>query len=113
MDGLHAYACAATPQAWEQLHDATLKLVKDFGVQVSQMDQVFNGGCTECYNPLHGHPLGRGKWQVDEIKKIYSSTRKKAKEIDPEFALSQEFQSELFIQYMDIYHCRNYDKPLG
>ena len=112
-DGLHAYACAATPQAWEQLHDATLKLVKDFGVQVSQMDQVFNGGCTECYNPLHGHPLGRGKWQVDEIKKIYSSTRKKAKEIDPEFALSQEFQSELFIQYLDIYHGRNYDQPRG
>jgi hypothetical protein len=112
-DGLHAYACVATPQARKQLHDATLKLVEDFGVQVSQMDQVFNGGSTECYAPAHGHPLGRGKWQVEEMRKIYSDTRSHAKELDPEFVLSQEFQSELFIPFLDIYHGRNYDQPRG
>ena len=30
-----------------------------------------------------------------------------------DFALSQEWISEPFIQYLDIYHCRNYDKPQG
>jgi hypothetical protein len=82
-DGLHAYACVATPQAEIQLRCATIKLVGVCGAQVSQMDQVFNGGVTECYNKAHGHPLGRGRWQVDCLKRIYSDTRAHAKTIDP------------------------------
>lgn len=112
-DGLHAYACVSTLQAREQTYGATMKLVKDYGVQVSQMDQVFGGGVAECYNPDHDHPLGRGVWQVEELKKIYDDMRRDAKDVDKDFALSQEFQSELFLQHLDIYHARIFDEPRG
>lgn len=112
-DGLHAYACVSTPQARRQLYDATLKLVGDYGVQVSQADQVFGGGTTECYHPAHSHPPGRGIWQVETLQKIYDDIRSDAKKIDPDFILSQEFQSELYMQHLDIFHGRVSDQPRG
>lgn len=112
-DGLHAYACPATAQARDQLHGASMKLVADYGVQVSQADQLFNGATTECYNTEHGHPPGRGVWQIEAIRSIYRDLRREGKALDDAFILSQEWQSELFLQELDIYHCRNYDQPRG
>lgn len=112
-DGLHAYACVSTKQARAQLYDASMKLVKDYGAQVVQADQLFNGGTTECYHPDHGHPPGRGKWQVEALRRIYRDIRREGKKHDPDFVLSQEWQSELYLQDIDIYHTRNYDQPRG
>lgn len=112
-DGLHAYACPATEQARKQLYGASMTLVRDYGAQVSQADQLFNGATTECYDVSHGHPPGRGVWQVDAIRGIYRDIRQDGKQADADFVLSQEWQSELFLQNLDIYHCRNYDQPRG
>lgn len=112
-DGVHAYACPATGQAEEQICGASVRMLKDYGVLMQQADQVLGGGTSECYNCEHGHAPGRGIWQVESLKKIYDKTREKAKEISGDFALSQEWISEPFIQHLDIYHCRNYDKPQG
>ena len=112
-DGLHGYACIGTPQAREQIYGASLRLIHDYGVQVSQADQVLDGGTPECYNPAHGHPLGKGKWQSEALNRIYSDTRKDGKMFDPDFVLSQEWPGELFIQNLDLYHGRNYDQPRG
>jgi hypothetical protein len=112
-DGLHAYACPTTPQAEKQLYDASMKLVRDYGAQISQADQLFNGAVTECYNAEHPHPPGRGIWQNEAIRSIYRRIREDGKKRDPDFALSQEWQSELFLQDLDVYHARNYDQPRG
>ena len=112
-DGVHAYACPATEQAKSQIYGASIRMLKEYGVIMQQADQVLGGGTSECYNFGHGHPPGRGIWQIESLKKIYDETRKDAKKISKDFALSQEWISEPFIQYLDIYHCRNYDKPQG
>jgi len=112
-DGIHGYACVATPLARRQLHEATVRLVRDYGARVSQADQVFNGGSAECYSPSHGHPPGRGTWQIDALREIYRDTRRDAKNIDPDFVLSQEWQSEIFLQDLDAYHARSWDQPRG
>ena len=112
-DGLHAYACVNTEQAREQLYDASMKLAKHYGAQVVQADQLFNGGSTECYHRSHGHPPGRGRWQVEALREIYQDIRREGKEHESNFVLSQEWQSELYLQDMDIYHTRNYDQPRG
>lgn len=112
-DGLHAYACPTTEQARSQLYGVSMELIEKYGVQVSQADQLFNGASTECYNTEHGHPAGRGPWQTDALRQIYRDLRRDGKEQDPDFVLSQEWQSELFLQELDVYHCRNYDQPRG
>ena len=112
-DGLHGYACVSTSQAWEQLYGASMRLVKEYGAIISQADQIFGGAAPECYHPEHGHTPGRGKWQVDNIRRIYDKIRADAKKTEPNFALSQEFPCELFIQYLDVCHGRISDQPRG
>ncbi len=112
-DGMHAYACVMTKQAEKQLFGASMELVKEYGVQIVQADQLFGGGVTECYDSGHGHPPGRGKWQIDRVAKLYDTIRETGKKFDSDFALSQEFMSELFIQHLDICHARVFDEPRG
>ena len=112
-DGVHAYACPATAQAMDQLCGASVRLQKEYGVALQQADQVLGGGTPCCYNTAHGHTPGWGVWQANAVKKIYTETRKQGKALDPEFALSEEWICEQFIPYLDLYHCRNYDKPQG
>lgn len=112
-DGLHGYACVATPQARKQIYGAAMELVKNYGAQICQADQVFGGGAPACYEISHGHAPGRGKWQTEALQGIYEDVRRDGKLKDPDFAFSQEFQSELYLQHLDIYHCRNYDQPRG
>lgn len=112
-DGVHAYACPATGQAMDQLCGASLKMLQDYGVAVEQADQVLGGGTPPCYSTEHGHPQGWGLWQVEALQHIYGETRRRCKALDPDFVLSQEWISEPFIQHLDLYHARNYDKPLG
>lgn len=112
-DGIHGYACPNTGQAKKQICGISLKLLKEYGVIMQQADQVLGGGTTECYSMEHGHPPGRGLWQIESLQKIYDETRKEGKLIDKDFVLSQEWISEPFIQHLDIYHGRNYDKPQG
>lgn len=112
-DGVHSYACPTTAQAKEQICGASLKMLKEYGVIMQQADQVLGGGSAECYSKMHNHAPGRGLWQVQALKHIYDETRKSCKEINPDFVLSEEWISEPFIQHLDIYHARNYDKPQG
>ena len=112
-DGIHAYACVATDQARSQVHGACLTLVESYGTQVAQADQVLCGSTPACYSTRHGHGPGRGRWQIDALKRIYEETRRDCKRLDPDFALSQEWISEPFIQALDVYHGRNYDQPRG
>ena len=112
-DGVHAYACPSTDQAMDQICGVSLKMLKDYGVTVQQADQVMGGGTVECYSREHKHPPGRGKWQIESLQHIYDKTRSRCKEENPDFILSEEWISEPFIQCLDIYHARNYDKPQG
>jgi hypothetical protein len=112
-DGIHAYACVATDQARCQLYEACLTLVELYQAQVAQVDQILGGSTPACYSPHHGHDPGRGQWQIKALKRIYGEVRRDCKRLDPEFALSQEWISEPFIQALDLYHGRNYDQPRG
>jgi len=112
-DGLHAYACVTTEQARKQLYGATMTLLDDYDIDISQADQVLNGASVECYNGAHDHPPGRGKWQINALRNIYRDIRRDAKAKKKDFVLSEEWLSEPFIQYLDIYHGRNYDEPRG
>ena len=112
-DGIHGYACVCTKQAENQLVNASEKLVKEYSTMLVQADQIYGGGISECYNPNHGHPLGHGQWQVTELLKIYEKLREKCKKENPDFALSQEFPNEIFIQYLDVCHGRVSDQPRG
>ena len=53
-------------------------MLKEYGVIMQQADQVLGGGTSECYNFGHGHPPGRGIWQIESLKKIYDESRKDA-----------------------------------
>jgi len=112
-DGVHCYACPKTDQAMDQICGASIKMLKEYGVTVQQADQVLGGGTAECYSKKHDHLPGRGIWQVESLKHIYEETRRQCKKINPDFILSEEWISEPYIQHLDIYHCRNYDKPQG
>lgn len=68
-DGVHAYACPATEQAKSQIYGASIRMLKEYGVIMQQADQVLGGGTSECYNFGHGHPPGRGIWQIESLKK--------------------------------------------
>lgn len=112
-DGVHAYACPASEQAMEQICGASFKMLRDYGVTVQQADQVLGGGTAPCYSTEHGHPQGWGRWQTESVQHIYDETRRQCKAVNPDFALSEEWISEPFIQHLDLYHARNYDKPQG
>ncbi|MGA2977857.1 MAG: DUF6259 domain-containing protein [Spirochaetia bacterium] len=109
-DGLHTYACIGTAQARRQLYDASLELVREYGARVVQADQLFNGASPECHAPWHGHPAGRGSWQSERLRAIYQEIRRDAKAEDADFVLSQEWQSEIFLQDLDVYHARSWDQ---
>ncbi len=112
-DGVHGYACVCTKQAESQLVDASEKLVKEYSTTLVQADQIYGGAVSECYNPDHGHPLGHGPWQVTELLRLYRELRERCKKENPDFALSQEFPNELFIQHLDVCHGRVADQPRG
>lgn len=112
-DGLHAYACPATEQAMKQICGASYKMLTEYGVTVQQADQVLGGGTSCCYSTEHGHPQGWGLWQIEAVRRIYDETRSRCKAVNPDFVLSEEWISEPFIQHLDIYHGRNYDKCQG
>jgi hypothetical protein len=112
-DGLHAYACVSTSQARDQIYNASLRLINEYEVRICQADQMLGGSVPECYNPGHDHPPGRGSWQVNMLRQIYADTRKDAKKKEAGFALSQEYPSELYLQYLDVCHGRVYEQPRG
>lgn len=112
-DGLHSYACVCTRQAEKQLVEASVRLVKEYNSVVVQADQIFGGGISECYASGHGHPPGRGPWQSEKLAELYDQMRAECKAIDPNYALSQEFPSELFIPHLDVCHGRVSDQPRG
>lgn len=112
-DGLHSYACVCTKQAQNQLIGAAEKLVKEYNTTLVQADQIYGGAVSECYNPKHGHALGHGQWQITYLQNIYNQIRANCKKENPNFALSQEFPNELFIQHLDVCHGRVSDQPRG
>ena len=54
------------------------KLVRglaDRGVEIIQIDQVGGAKLHPCWNPAHGHELGRGDWIVGDLRKLLTDVR--------------------------------------
>ena len=76
------------------------------GCTAVQIDNFPCGGADACYDRAHGHPMGFGPWWSECWNRILAETRRRAREIEPNFALATEGISENFIPYIDLYDQR-------
>lgn len=101
-------AARLCPQS-EYTHDLTAALVLgciERGAPVVQIDNFPCGGTEACYDKRHGHPIGYGRWWSEAWNRILAETRRRAKALDPDAALTTEGISENFIPYLDLYDQR-------
>jgi hypothetical protein len=100
-DGRYADLCISTPKVHQTMAGIVAQ-VAGIGVDVAAYDQFVGGKHPPCYDPTHGHPLGRGQWVYDSTRYVFQETRRRAKAVNPDFALMLEWPSELYLGCLDI-----------
>jgi len=105
--GRYAQICFATPFALEHLR-STAARCQALGITAVQADQIVGGGGPACYSKQHGHPPGHGKWEYENLSRIFETVRAEGKKRNPDFIWLMEEPNELYIQYLDAYHARDY-----
>lgn len=100
-DGKYANLCISTPKVRETMAGVVERLA-DMGVDVAAYDQFIGGAHPACYDPTHDHLPGRGKWIFEHTRDVFQQTRRLAKAKNPDFALMNEWPSELYLKDLDI-----------
>jgi hypothetical protein len=100
-DGLYADLCISTPKVRETMAGVVAQLAA-MGVDVAAYDQFIGGRHPPCYDPTHGHLPGRGQWIYENTRDVFQETRRRAKAVNPDFALMLEWPSELYLNSLDI-----------
>jgi hypothetical protein len=78
----------------------------ELGCSVVQIDNFPCVGSEACFNSAHGHPLGHGPWWSEAWGRILAETRRRAKAVDPDCAITVEGVSEGFIPWLDMFDQR-------
>ena len=78
----------------------------EMGATVVQIDNFPCGGPEACHDPAHGHPPGYGPWWAEAWAGILAEVRRRARERDPECAMSTEGVSEGFLPFLDLFDQR-------
>lgn len=76
------------------------------GVTVVQVDNFPVLSVDACYDPAHGHPPGYGAWWAEAWQGILSETRRRARALNPDCAMTTEGISEGFIPYLEMFDQR-------
>ncbi len=76
------------------------------GCSVVQIDNFPISNTEACYDPKHGHPLGYGPWWSEDWNQILAAVRTRAKQLDPNCALTTEGVAENFIPHLDMFDQR-------
>jgi hypothetical protein len=100
-DGRFADLCISTPKVRETMAGVVAQLAA-MGVDVAAYDQFIGGKHPPCYDPAHGHPPGRGRWIAEHTREVFQETRRRAKAVNPDFALMLEWPSELYLDCLDV-----------
>jgi len=87
----------------EELTASLLLGALERGCTVVQIDNFPCCGADACYDATHGHPLGYGPWWSEDWNRILAETRRQAKALDPDCAITTEGISENFIPYLDMF----------
>ena len=109
--GKSAALCRGDVWTREFLGDAMLELM-DRGVDVLQMDQVVGGRWpnhrdASCFARHHGHPPGRGLWDVDAFHEQMRSLRRRCDQAGRPVVFSEEAPQELFAQDFGLFDYRH------
>ncbi len=78
--------CMADQTVRAELVDSFRQFAR-MGADYIQFD-TFAGVTPTCWNPLHGHPLGMGKWQIDHSLDVIGELRS----LDKDYVLTYEAQ---------------------
>lgn len=105
--GEYAQLCPATQYTKDLLTRIAVKCV-ELGITCVQVDQVVGMGIPPCYSKEHGHPIGYGTWQYEQLRDLFQHLRAECRKKNPEFAFSIEEPAELAIPLLDVYHARDY-----
>ena len=109
--GKHAVLCPGTPQA-RQLLEGGLDRSLALGADIVQVDQIPGGGTPPCFASSHGHPPGGGATAFEGLARILMTMRRRLEKTHPAAAISLEEPGELFLQHVDLTHCRDYMQGL-
>ena len=78
-------------EAWSRKWlDDLARALGERGCEMVQVDQVVGGRLRECWNPAHGHALGRGSWQREAFPKQMETMLRALKEVQPDGMLAVE-----------------------
>jgi len=109
--GRHGVLCPGTPQA-RQVLEGGLERSLTLGADIVQVDQIPGGGTPPCFARSHGHPPGGGATAYEGLARILDTMRRRAENARRGAAVSLEEPGELFIQHVDLTHCREYMQGL-
>jgi len=93
---------------WQETITDTVLTLSDLGVDFIQLDGMpQGGGLMPCYSEEHGHPIGYGNWIGIGWIELLDKVRIAGKKANPDFTMSAEEMSEIYIPYLDTYVSRD------
>lgn len=74
-NGSFVTLCGGDAWSRDWLAGKIVRGLADRGVEIIQIDQVGGAKMHPCWNPAHGHELGRGDWIVRDLRKLLTDVR--------------------------------------
>lgn len=97
--------CAGSVQA-RNILARCFEHIYSWGVAGVDLDQNIGGEVSECFNPEHGHPSGRGVWQSQAMTQFLTTVQQQSKAMNPDSFIGVEEPCETHLQLIDLYHGR-------
>lgn len=97
--------CVGSKVATNVLADCFTRIY-DYGIAGIDLDQDLGAEVHECYSPEHGHPIGRGVWQHQAMRRFLAGVRADARARNPDSFIGVEEPCEAYIPWIDAVHGR-------
>ena len=105
-DGALTSVCGGDPWA-RSWWDGIVRSLGERGSEVVQVDQVVGGRLRECWNPRHGHALGRGSWQREVFLGQLESMRTTLKQVQSDGFIGVEEPNARFMGIVGVQDYRD------
>lgn len=108
----HGYLCPFTSFLRDLHVWRDEKLVKEYGADANYYDVSFSNVFMACFSSMHGHPIGGGKWMIEEWQKIAAETKEATSKAKGSYVpQGTEVIIEPLVGDLDFYQARANGSP--